>query len=130
MTTPLLDGYGCAVGQMAITRPSKPIPLGMQTTDTAGSRFSGSGAHCIGAVPKLLMPRRTPGTAFNSNVDNRSAHHMARRHSSRLLLFLWSEHHDHLAPFHFRHLLDLTHFVEVRAQALEHAHTAFLVIHL
>jgi hypothetical protein len=45
MTTPLLDGYGCAVGLMAITRPSKPTPLGMQTADTAGSRFSGNGAH-------------------------------------------------------------------------------------
>lgn len=31
MTTPLFDGYGCAVGQLAITRPSKPTPLGMQT---------------------------------------------------------------------------------------------------
>lgn len=30
---------------MAITRPSKPIPLGMQTADIAGSRFSGSDAH-------------------------------------------------------------------------------------
>jgi hypothetical protein len=54
---------------------------------------------------------------------------MARSRSSRLLLFLRSEHHDHLAPFHFRHLLDLTDFIEVRAQALEHTHTDFLVGH-
>lgn len=54
---------------------------------------------------------------------------MARRSSDRLLLFLRSEHHDHLAPFHFRHLLDLTDFVEVRAQAFQHAHTDFLVSH-
>jgi hypothetical protein len=41
MTTPLLDGYGCAVGLMAITRPSKPTPLGMQTVQPADGRVSG-----------------------------------------------------------------------------------------
>src|SRR5580692_6715791 len=47
-TTPLLDGYGCAVGQLAITRPSKPTPLGMQLTNVAGRRFSGNAPICTG----------------------------------------------------------------------------------
>ncbi|CAD9225256.1 hypothetical protein BCEN4_480099 [Burkholderia cenocepacia] len=46
-----------------------------------------------------------------------------------LLLFLRREHHDHLAPFHLRHLLDLADFLEIRAQTLEHPHTDFLVSH-
>jgi hypothetical protein len=62
MTTPLLDGYGCAVGLMAITRPSKPIPLGMQTANPANGRFSGKAPEYT-PFRNLLIPRRTPGTA-------------------------------------------------------------------
>lgn len=37
---------------MAITRPSKPIPLGMQTAETAGSRFSETARIRMSAVSK------------------------------------------------------------------------------
>jgi hypothetical protein len=43
--------------------------------------------------------------------------------------FSSGEHHDHLAPFHLRHLLDLTDFLEIRAQTLQHAHADLLVSH-
>lgn len=112
----------------AITRPSKPIPLGMQTANTADGRFSGIGAYYC-AVPKPADPAPDTRHRIVSIFHDQSARHTARRCSSRLLLFLRSDHHDHLAPFHFRHLLDLTDFVEVRAQALKHAHTDFLVSH-
>lgn len=46
-----------------------------------------------------------------------------------LLLLFRREHHDHLAPFHLRHLLDLADFLEIGAQTLEHPHADFLVSH-
>src|SRR5690349_17110151 len=61
----------------------------------------------------------TPHPAITARIERRVS----------LLLFLRGQHHDHLAPFHLRHLLDLTDFVKVGAQPLEHAHTDFLVSH-
>src|SRR5579871_5763211 len=87
---------------------------------------------CTRAVPKPsdTTPDSRPGTKQICATGARTTWCAAApANSSRLLLFLRSEHHDHLAPFHFRHLLDLTDFVEVGAQALKHAHADFLVSH-
>lgn len=66
--------------------------------------------------------RNLPASASTSNGEDillillPGTSHDAPRYCS--LLFLRRENHDHLAPFHLRHLLDLTDFVEVGAQTL------------
>src|ERR1700744_699928 len=94
MTTPLLDGYGCALGLMAITRPSKPSPLGMQPADTAGRCFSGTAPIYLGAALKPAGLRHTCGEVqlnlFTVTAARLTAHNPATHLQPRALLTSFS----------------------------------------
>ena len=84
----------------------------------------------LGCLHSLLVGRKFEFTAPRGFPRSTLTLRRERGFYQRLLFLLGRQHHDHLAPFHFRKLLDHAIGLEIDLQTLQHAHADFLVSHL